>query len=322
MVLSSVLALVAACALPSFGAEEAFSSRGVTRQTVRGWVDVEGAWVNGATTLRVRFTANEDFKGSPPVQAGFFDDGKKLLYRFDRVPVLQTKGGGSKDFQALPNNLEKGKTYEIFFPVPPSIATGDNRWSDFLVRLGRGEQATYISYPQTDLDPDQFAWETAPSTDTTAQAKEVKLAIRQARRTPHRTNIWCDGGWKKGINVVEVSLMVEEGAESGGFYARAYYYDKDGKLLQSFDQPPRAEASNGREYVSLPAVWKNMIGETVSFPISPKWESGDKRLQDVVIVFGNGHRAVAAMSSNSSGKPEDFEFPEKALVLATAAAQP
>jgi hypothetical protein len=272
--------------------------------------------------MRVRFTANEDFEGSPPLQAGFFDAGKKLLYRFDRVPRLQTKGGGTSDYQSLPRKLEKGNTYEIFFPVPPSIATGDNRWSDFLVRLGRGEQATYISYPKPDLDPSQFSWEMAPSADTAEQAKEVKLAIRQARRTPHRTNIWCDGGWKEGINVVEVSLMVEEGAESGGFYVRAYYYDKDGKLLQSFDQPPRAEAANRREYVSLPAVWKNMIGETVSFPISPKWENGDKRLQDVVIVFGNGHRAVAAMSSNSRGKIEDFEFPEKTLVLATASAQP
>jgi hypothetical protein len=297
-------------------AKPLFLSRGITRHNVTGWVDVEGTWVNGASALKVRFSPTEDFEGKIPVQAGFFDANKNLLHRFDKVPHMQTKGHGTA-YQAPPSKLEKGKIYDLYFPVPPSISSGGSRWTDFLVVLGKGNQATAISHPKSGLDPAEFSFAAEPSS-AAAENVNAKLVIRNARSTPLRTNIWADGGWKSGLNVVQVTLMVEEGAEAGDFYVRAYYYDRDGNLIETFKEPARTEVSRGREYTSLPPVWKNKAVETVYFPISPRLETGASRVQDIVVVFGNTSTAVATMSSNSRGKLEDFDFPEKQLVLASA----
>lgn len=287
------------------------SIRNVTRSVASGWVQVDGGWVQRAEVLRVRFQVSEPFKGELPITAGFFDSEGKLLRKIASVPRIVARGD---DYQSLPSQLEAGRAYEIFFPIPPSLATGPGRWRHFVIRLGDGETPASAVYPGGP-DAETFSFQSERGgISASADAVVVDPVIRQIVRYRNANNAWVDKTWKSNLTTLRVRVRLNSGADAGGFFARAYFFGSDGKLLFSHKKPPEVEVRRGQEYVSLPPIWRDNTDYEIHFPVPDDYERGDKRWRTAVVVFGNSGQAVAA-TFPTTANPADFEFPEKSLAL-------
>ncbi len=136
--------------------------------------------------------------------------------------------------------------------------------------------------------------------------QSADFLIRGMKRTNAPGYIAVKSGWELRIKCVEVKL-VYKGAEGGSAATvRAYYYDRQGKLIDRFDRPPRQQDEN-RKYIAAPEFFPK--GETIEvyYPISDFHESSG--LSTVLIAFGkDGDFAVDTMPKTSL---EPLAFEEK-----------
>jgi hypothetical protein len=285
--------------------------RGLDRTRGAGWAEVDGGAVWSPEALRVRFSTAEEFHGTLPIRGFFFDADNKLLRRFDGVPTVQMKRG---EDQSLPEVLQAGKVYEVAFPIPPSIATGSAKWRTFIIEIGSGDSTVRGSYP-AGMDFAQFDTKgqgkpAEPGADGATQ--ETVVAVKSITRFRNGMQAWVNDAWVKGLNTLRVRLRVDSGAENDGFFARAYFFDKDRNEVLAYKKPPQVEVKMGWQYVSLPPMWKNKEDVEVFFPIPEAKERGPSQWRTAVIVFGNKQTVTAASYPATGVNLDDFSFPEKA----------
>ncbi len=128
---------------------------------------------------------------------------------------------------------------------------------------------------------------------------------------------WVDNGWKDYVPCIQAGLRVTQDPGSQKLFVKAYFYDKDNKIVQKDDQPPQV-SDNYSTYVGMPALFKPMQEQKVFFPISVKSTQPDTKWMRVVIVFGDKSSATAEVYPKTD--LDKFDFPERTLALKSAAA--
>lgn len=128
---------------------------------------------------------------------------------------------------------------------------------------------------------------------------------------------WVDNAWKDFLPCIQAGLRVTQDMGNEKPYVKAYFYDRDNKLVQKDDVPPQV-SENYATYVGMPAFFKPMQEQKVFFPISAKATQPNTRWMHVVIVFGDGSSAAAVAYPKADLVP--FDFGEKELALKGAAA--
>lgn len=122
--------------------------------------------------------------------------------------------------------------------------------------------------------------------------------------------------WQEGTPRIAVELTVNENTSDANEFVRAYFFDANKNLLQTYS----SAASVGRKTAdgvipfSLAGHFRKGETEMVYFPIIPEIKD---QWKSVVVVFGNPSTASAAVYPE--GKLEDFDFKEKTLVQRSAA---
>jgi hypothetical protein len=130
---------------------------------------------------------------------------------------------------------------------------------------------------------------------------------------------WVDNGWKDSVPCIQADLHVTRELVEEKPFARAYFFDRENKLVQTYKNPPQVSEDH-KNYTTLPSVFKLHQANKVSFPISEKANQPSSRWSRVVIVFGDATNAVAEIY------PKDdlskFDFPEKNIVSKPSSQSP
>jgi len=292
-----------------------FTVSPITRTTASGWVSVDDGWAQGVDLLKVRIRPEETIQGTPKLMAGFFNKEGRLIRKTTKVPHLQARGG---DYQSLPPTLEAGRNYDIFFPIPPSIASGPDSWNAFVVKFGDGKDAAGAVYPADRGDLIEFDFSgsanDAAHGSSDSSTATVVPKIKQVVRYRNSMNGLIDGEWKTGLTTLRAEVRLDQGAEAGNFFVKAYFFDSKGLRIFDYQKPPQVEVKRGSEYVSLPPRWENETDYDIHFPVPPSIERGNSKWRTAVIVFGNPSVAVARMYPEGSAELDTLDFPEQTLV--------
>lgn len=108
---------------------------------------------------------------------------------------------------------------------------------------------------------------------------------------------------------LEVTVQTAERTRANTLFAKAYYYDKSGKLIEKSDMPHPVERG-ARQTYPMPVFFTKSKAETLYFAVPKKvLETEDWR---AVVVFGDKQAAVATVYPR--GMVTLFEFPERSQV--------
>jgi hypothetical protein len=127
--------------------------------------------------------------------------------------------------------------------------------------------------------------------------------------------ILVDGNWRKDCpKRLEVKLRVSEDVPSDKVFVKAYFYDKDKKLIHTYSTPNIIWEGTDRGYekIGLPPVLKKSGMTEVYFAITP--ELLKRFPKTTLIVFGDN--SVTVVKAKNEVNPMEFEFPEKNKVSA------
>jgi hypothetical protein len=127
--------------------------------------------------------------------------------------------------------------------------------------------------------------------------------------------ILVDGNWRKDCpKRLEVKLRVSEDVPSDKVFVKAYFYDKDKKLIHTYSTPNIIWEGTDRGYekIGLPPVLKKSGMTEVYFAITP--ELLKRFPKTTLIVFGDN--SVTVVKAKNEVNPMEFEFPEKNKISA------
>lgn len=130
---------------------------------------------------------------------------------------------------------------------------------------------------------------------------------------------WVNKSWVPGLTTLRVKLRLDSGAARGGFFARAYFFDKNKALILEYKSPPQVEVELGRKYATLPPHWKDAENYEIYFPIPPEKDKGPGDWKTAIVVFGNADMVVADAYPGNANL-QDFSFPEKDRLAALPSA--
>jgi hypothetical protein len=296
------------------GQAQTVSIRDLDRTRSVGWAEVDGSWTWAPEVIRVRLSVAEEFRGRLPIRGFYFDGDKKLLRKLDGVPSVKMKGN---ETQSLPEVFEAGRQYEVGYPIASAIANGPGRWKTFIVEVGGGSGIARASYPAR-VDFAEF--DTKSDTKAAQQgAVETVLAVKGVTRFRNGLRAWVRDSWMTGLNTLRVRLRIDSAATAGGFFAKAYFYDKDKHKVLKYDEPTEAEVTYGKQFVSLPTVWEDKKDFEVYFAIPEDKDRGPNSWRTAIVVFGNKHAVVAGTFPHTVVDIDEFSFPEKPAVKAMVA---
>lgn len=287
--------------------------RHIDKTRAAGWAEADGGWVGNPDTLVTQFILKEGFPGNLPVSAYFFNESRQLVYRYNRLPQVQIK---SAIYQEPLSDLKSGQRYEAAFPIPPSVAAnGPLRWRTFVIQIGEGDTAVRRAYPASTEDLATFDFAQKPvrgigSVSTEGGAIETIPVIKSVTRFRNSMNAWVDDKWVRGLNTLRVKIRVDSGAAQGGFFVRAYFFDRNGAKILQYKKPPQVEVSGGK-YASLPPIWEDKEDYEIFFPIPESFDRGASGWKSAVVVFGNSNAVVADVTPSSTSL-DALDFPEKA----------
>lgn len=134
------------------------------------------------------------------------------------------------------------------------------------------------------------------------EIKDIKRGIN--------SQVYVEQAWKRNVPVIEVNLRTNEDLQGKKPFVKAYFYDKDKKLIVKADRPSEY-SEPGKGTVRMPDYMKPKETYKVCFGITDQALDVHHKWTRVLIVFGEGNRAVAAVFP--SDDPAAFEFDEKAF---------
>jgi hypothetical protein len=192
------------------------------------------------------------------------------------------------------------------------------RWRTFVIEFGEGEKAIRRAYPSTSdlasLDFTQTPLRGISDVSTESGTSEAVPVIKSVSRFRNSMNAWVDKGWVRGLNTLRAKLRLESGASQGGFFVRAYFFDRDNVKVLEYKKPPQVEVGPGK-YATLPTFWKDKEDYEIYFPIPNDKDGGPSGWKTAIVVFGNSKKVVADVTPSNTSL-EAFDFPEKANLLA------
>jgi hypothetical protein len=146
-----------------------------------------------------------------------------------------------------------------------------------------------------------------------ALAADVNYTIATVAESNDGKWILVDRSWRKDCpKRLEVKLRVSEDVPSKDVVVKAYFYDKDKKLIHTYSKPCMIWEGTDRGYeeIGLPPVIKKNASTEVYFALTP--ELLKKFPKVTLIVFGD--KSVVTVKSKNEVNPMDYDFPEKSKV--------
>lgn len=150
----------------------------------------------------------------------------------------------------------------------------------------------------------------AVSSVARAQAPAAAAPTFEIKDIKRGTNsqVYIEKAWKDNAPVIEVDVRVNEDLKGKKPFVKAYFYDKDKKLIVKANEPsPYTDRNKGS--VTIPDYLKPKETYKVCFGITDQALELRRKWARVLIVFGEGNNAVAEVYP-----PDDtaaFEFDEK-----------
>lgn len=123
---------------------------------------------------------------------------------------------------------------------------------------------------------------------------------------------------KISIPQVEADVSVSQDAQSQNLIAKAYFYDDQGRMIETRDRPSLADrvvrdGIRGTVHASIwPTILPARARQSIFFPLPRNRPAG----WSVVVIFGNANGVAAA--SAPEGREQLLDYPEKALAIRTA----
>ncbi len=152
-----------------------------------------------------------------------------------------------------------------------------------------------------------------PSTTATGTSPDANpFEIKDIKRGTN-SQVYVDEAWKNNRPVIEVSLRVNEDLGTKKPFIRAYFYDKDKKLINK-ENVPSEYTEPGNRTVRVPDYLKPKETYKVCFALTDQALDVHRKWSRVLVVFGEGKRAVAEVYP-----PDDataFDFAEKDFATA------
>jgi len=151
-------------------------------------------------------------------------------------------------------------------------------------------------------EPSQTAAQTNPY--------EIKVIQKVVKSIAYVNN-----GWKDSAPCIQAELRVNREIGNSKPYARAYFFDRDNKLVQRYSKPSET-SDDHRNYTAMPDIFKARQVSKVCFPIGDKATQQGEKWARVIVVFGGAEFATA--ESYPKDDISKFDFPEKGLALKSA----
>jgi len=112
------------------------------------------------------------------------------------------------------------------------------------------------------------------------------------------------------INCIEAQVLYRGDKPKERGFVRAYFYDRDNRLVAEFKQAPRRQESRNGEYIDAVTEFERNRSYSILFPLARSLE--DRRWRTVLIVFGN--RNEVSVRTRPTIDLMDVEFTEKSMV--------
>jgi len=145
---------------------------------------------------------------------------------------------------------------------------------------------------------------TPANIDWSKPLQSTEYIIRGVKRENVPGYISVKSGWEYGIRSVEARLEYKGSMETAPATVKAYYYNREGQLIEKFDRVPRRQ-NEDRVYVTVPEFFPKGDTVDVYFPITDFHETSN--LATILIVFGNDTQYSVATLPTASLAILDFD---------------
>ena len=140
------------------------------------------------------------------------------------------------------------------------------------------------------------------------------VKVRAIKQVTFDNWIAADGVFRINWPCLKVTLHSTANVTDKETIGRAYFFDKDRKLISKFDKIPNANHPDGG--YGLPPLLKARETADVFVPIETI--AKEKKWRNAVLVFGDKRKLTAEVfpRPHTSLTWKDFDFPEKEALLA------
>ena len=139
----------------------------------------------------------------------------------------------------------------------------------------------------------------------------VPFEIRTIQRATNSQAL-VENAWKRNAPGIEVTLRVMKPEGSSRAFVNACFYNKDKELVAKFLEPGSYTVRAGETF-KKPDFFKPREYYKVFFPLTERVKEGKDRWSHVVIVFGEGRKAIAEIYPKDDITP--YEYPAKAFAV-------
>lgn len=150
----------------------------------------------------------------------------------------------------------------------------------------------------------QGSEEGASPVDWRNPKRSEEYVIRGVRRQNVPGYIKTKGGWEWQLKCIEARLEYRGSQSAASGNVRAYFYNREGKLIDQVNKPPRRQDKD-RKYVTVPDLFQKGKTVEVYYPITNFHETSG--LATVLIVFGSGEDFAVESMPKTSLEPLAFE---------------
>lgn len=147
---------------------------------------------------------------------------------------------------------------------------------------------------------------TTTEVDWSAPLQSEEFVVRGVRRQNCPGFVSTKAGWEYKIKCIEARLEYKGQETSAPGSVHAYFYDREGRLLEKYEKPPRRQ-NEDRTYIDPPSSFERGKTVEVYYPLTEFLEASD--WSTVLIVFGSGNEFTTATMPVTS--LEKLDFPEK-----------
>lgn len=173
-----------------------------------------------------------------------------------------------------------------------------------IAKLSAGDIAYARERYKTNATPGTAPAASPTDIDWSKPLQSTEYVIRGVKREKVPGYISVKSGWEHGIRSVEARLEYKGSMNAAPATVKAYYYNREGQLIEKFDRVPRRQ-NEDRVYVTVPEFFPRGDTIEVYYPITDFHETSN--LATILIVFGNDTQYSVATLPTASLAILDFD---------------
>lgn len=126
-----------------------------------------------------------------------------------------------------------------------------------------------------------------------------------------KSSAYVENAWKNNVPCIEATIRSTEESPKKRPYVKAYFFNRDKTVVSQHHEP--GLVSERGETARIPDYLKPRELYRVYFPVTERAASGKDRWSHVIVVMGEGKRAVAEIYPTDD--IATYAFREKAFAL-------